>query len=110
MTWGKQLQFLLDLKRDGMDPQALRDRPVLDVAQAYYVSVFWTLNSSRRFTYGQEVSIPVSEVMAYCQLMYIDSVQEREALLRAIQTLDRAFLKVSAENAKQARPASSQKS
>lgn len=97
MTWGKQLQFLLDLKRDGMDPQALRDRPILDRVESYYLDVFTTLSDSRNYSYGQPLSIPMSEIMSYFQAYYIESVLERENLIRAVQTLDRAYLAVLAE-------------
>lgn len=106
MTWGKQLEFLLDLKKDGMDPQALRDRPVLDRVEAYYMEVFASLSDSRRHTYGQPVSIPLSEVLAYCQMFYIESIMEREALVRAIRAMDNAYLAVLAQQAEQAKPAS----
>ena len=101
MTWGKQLPFLLDMKKDGLDPSALRDRPVLDAAQAYYMSIYRELSDSRRYTYGQPVCIPVSEVLAYCEMYYVHSVTEREVLARMVRVLDGAYLKVTSEQSKQ---------
>ena len=45
-------------------------------------------------------AIPVSEVLAYCALMGISDLDQRERLLRAIQRLDEVFLKHHAEEQK----------
>lgn len=102
LTWGKQLKFLQEMKDDGLDPQALRDRPVLDKVQAYYMDAFQVITDSRRYTYGQPIPIPLSEILSYCQLFYIDSLLEREQLVRVVQALDNTYLKVTSEQSKPA--------
>lgn len=90
------------MKDDGLDPQALRDRPVLDRVQSYYMDAFQTITDSRRYTYGQPVPIPLSEILSYCQLFYIDSLTEREQLVKVVQALDNTYLKVTSEQSKPA--------
>ena len=46
-------------------------------------------------------AIPVSEVLAYCELLQIRSLWQRERLLRTIQRLDAEIMKHHAEQAKQ---------
>lgn len=45
-------------------------------------------------------AIPVSEVLAYCALLGISDLDQRERILGAIQRLDAEFLKHHAEKSK----------
>lgn len=54
--------------------------------------VFGRLNHSRQAGMGHQ-PILVSEVLAYCELFGIDSMEKREDLLFLIQELDQEYLK-----------------
>lgn len=95
MTWGKQMDFLLQMEEElGEPPQALKDRPILEAHLRYYQRVFVELSDDRLYSsMGTPMMIPVSAFQAYCELFYIDSLQEREAIYRTVRTLDRAYVK-----------------
>lgn len=85
-------------------PQALRDRPVADRAQSYFISVFYDLTGSRSYSAGgSPLPIPISEFKSYCELFYINGVDERERLLRMVKAADAKFIDVANERAEQER-------
>lgn len=95
MTWGPQVKFLEGLKEQGMDPPALRNRPVVEGHLRYYQEVFSELTDSRGYSQsGVPLHIPISEYGAYCEFFGIRSITERERLFRMIRAMDRAFVKV----------------
>jgi hypothetical protein len=65
--------------------------PIWEAWQALFLSrpVGWGMGA-----------IPVSEVFAYCNLLGIADLNQREWILRAIQRLDSEFLKFYSDEAK----------
>lgn len=96
------MEFLLGLKEDGLDPQALRDRPVLDLRQAYFNGVFQELSDSRGYSAGgTPLAIPISEIKSYFEMFYIMGVSDRETHLKMIRAMDRTYVKVLSDRAAQ---------
>lgn len=49
---------------------------------------------------GGALSIPVSEILSYCKLFYIATLDERERLFRYVNGMDNAYLDYAAEQSK----------
>lgn len=89
------------MQEDGLRPQALADRPVLDFRQHYYYAAYRALSRSRNVAMTQPLPIPISEILAYCILFQIDNLTEREQILRTVNLLDDVYLEhVAAQQAK----------
>jgi hypothetical protein len=89
------VEFLEGLMAEGgPKPQALQDRPVLTAHQAYFKRIFGELQDSRPPAQGGVVPIPMSEYLAYFQAFYIDSVLERELILRYVKAMDATFVRL----------------
>lgn len=84
----------------GVTPRALLDRPELDYRQAYYYSAYQCMSRSRNAGMGGALPIPVSEILAYCELFYIAQLDERARLFRYVNSLDNAYLDWAAERSK----------
>ena len=63
-------------------------------------SAFVILSGSRQVGMGGACAIPVSEIVAYCELIGITDSECRVTLLRRIQILDGEYLKIQAEKSK----------
>lgn len=86
-------------------PGALLDRPVLEPHLWYYRDIYGELAGSRGHTAnGDPLPIPVSELLAYCELYHIDSVEERETLCTMVRAMDRTFIDFVRERAKKDAP------
>lgn len=96
MTWGADLKFLLEIKEStGVTPKSLLDRPTLSARQSYFTDVFEDLTDSRTYSAtGTPLPIPLSEILTYFEMFYIDGISEREQLLKMMRTLDRTFIRV----------------
>ena len=84
----------------GVEPKALQDRPVLDDRQAYYYSAYQAISGSRQVGMGGPLPIPVSEILAYCDLFYIAELNARERLFKYLKRLDNTYLDHVAEKSK----------
>jgi hypothetical protein len=49
---------------------------------------------------GGAMPIPVSEILAFCNLFYIAQLNERERIFRYVNSLDNAYLEYQAEKSK----------
>lgn len=78
----------------------MRDRPVLDERQVYYYNAYQQMSGSRSVGMGGALPIPVSEILAFCNLFYISGLSERERLFKYVHRLDSAYLDHAAEKAK----------
>jgi hypothetical protein len=78
----------------------LRDRPVLDYRQYHYYTAYQTLSRSRAVSMAGPLSIPMSEILAYCIMFQIDNLTERERILRFVSRLDSTYLDFVAEKQK----------
>jgi len=63
----------------GIVPKALLTAPTLEPHLAYYYDQYQELARSRAYTEGQPLPIPVSELLAHCQLHQL-SVTDSEEL------------------------------
>lgn len=84
----------------GVTPQALLTRPSLDLRQVFYYNVYQEVTRSRNAGAGGALPIPVTEILAYCELFYIAQLEERTRLFRYINRLDDAYLDHVAEKSK----------
>lgn len=89
--WGRQLDFLLELSADGEDVPALRSKPTLTIWQEQFWDAFQVLSDSRSFTQIGISSIPISEILAYLNLMQIVDAELRCLYLTFIRNLDVVF-------------------
>jgi hypothetical protein len=90
------------LKLQGIEPQALKNRPKLDPKLLYYRAVFSELSDSRNYSQsGQPMPIPISEYVSYCELFGISRQVERERLFKLVRAQDRAFVQHSAKQIKE---------
>ncbi len=78
----------------------MRDRPVLDFRQSYYYNAYQSIARSRNAGMAGPLPIPVSEILAYCNLFQIVKLDERERIFRYINCLDNAYLDHAAEKSK----------
>lgn len=89
-------------KEQGLDPAALRDRPVLTMYESYFKGIFFTLSDSRSYSdTGNPMPIPVSEIKSYCEMFYINRLEERTVLMRLVQEMDQTYCEVRNEQIKQ---------
>ena len=84
----------------GVEVAALASRPELDMRQAYYYNAYQSMSRSRNAGMGGALPIPVSEILAYCELFYIAQLDERARLFRYVNRLDGAYLNWAAERSK----------
>lgn len=75
-----------------MTPQALRNRPELDLVQASYFNAFQKISSSRNFSMSGALPIPISQIESYCNLYKIHDVEIIEVLHDRISFLDGVYL------------------
>lgn len=92
MRHGKDLEWHAALAAEGDYTRAWLERPDLPTHLGVLLEMFHDLSASRSVTMSGPGPIPVSEVLAYCQLYGIDDVQDRADLLAVIRTLDGFFL------------------
>lgn len=76
-------------------------RPVLDSYEYYLYSFYQDLSASRSASMAGPLPIPVSEILAYCELFKIQTIHERAQVFRSVTSLDNVYLThVSKKNAK----------
>lgn len=76
----------------GRTPPALANRVNPDPRFRMFWSAFWSLSGSRGASMGGAMPIPVSEVLAYCNLICLRDVGLRMSVLRIVQALDAVYL------------------
>ena len=84
-------------KKTGVTPAPLLNRPRLKAPDAPYQEAFNSLNNSRQGGMGGPCAIPISEVLAYLNLMGIASIAQRSKYLRLLQQMDSTYLTYVAE-------------
>ena len=86
------MKFLQDVAKDtGETPKALKDRPTLRDDLAHLMESFFEL-SAQRLVGETAQPLQISEVLAYVELLGIDSPIERERLFTMVRKLDAVFL------------------
>jgi len=101
LRWGAHVKaFEAQAKKTGVVPNPLKSRPHLLNKDAVYYHAFTTLSQARPSAgMGGRSAIPVSEVLAFCQLVGIASREERLKYLSLIQELDQICLEHWADEA-----------
>lgn len=90
-----------------MEVTALQNRPTINRWVTEYWEAFQVLSSSRATHQGGIGSIPLTEMVAYMEAIYLHDVEERLKFIRMIQSLDMVY--VSHVNDRAKRNAESQK-
>jgi hypothetical protein len=83
-------------ERTGVVPQGLADAPSLPPHLNYYYQQFQELGKSRRYTYGEPLAIPISEIHAHCEFYRLDEA-ERNDLYTYVRLFDDNWLEIRAE-------------
>lgn len=100
MKWGPKAggklsdgEWLAKLgKQRGKMPQAIVERPELEPHELPYWDAFTTLHLSRANTGFGPGAIPLSEIVAFCDLMQIPIGEPRAQLVQTIRAMDAAFI------------------
>lgn len=77
----------------GMEIAALQNRPVLNQWVSEYWEAYHFLGSSRAIHQGGVGPIPLTEIVAYMDAIYLRDVDERLRMITMIQSLDRVYVK-----------------
>ena len=80
------------MQSGGMEVQALQNRPVLTQWVIDYWNGFQLLSGSRAVHQGGVGPIPLSEIVAYLEAIYILDVDERLKTIMMIQSLDSVYV------------------
>jgi hypothetical protein len=88
MKWGDKVEWLYQLKAEGADPPALRNRPVFRDELRGYWEGFLRLSGSRPPGFSGMAAIPISEIKAYLEMF---PEAEPETFIRLIQALDKVY-------------------
>lgn len=65
---------------------------VMDEAAAFY-NAYILLQSSRTFDFnGNPNAIPLSEILAFCNLFGYDTLEERHSVLKFVRVCDKTYL------------------
>jgi len=75
-----------------MEVQALQNRPALNRWVAEYWNAYQILGGSRMVHQGGIGPIPLSEIVAYMETIYVHDVDERLKFIRMIQSLDNVYV------------------
>jgi len=77
----------------GLEIDALKNRPKLSRWVTEYWEAFHILGGSRIIHQGGVGPIPLTEIVAYMDAVYLRSVDERLTLIKMIQSLDNVYVK-----------------
>jgi len=89
---GEGLNYLLNKAAQGHE-QAIRDLEAMTQPDSLFLwQAFVFLNKSRSPSMDGIAPIPVSEILAYCELFRITNPDDRERLLYAVKAMDGAFI------------------
>ena len=91
MEWGKKIDFLKGLEDSGQEVLALKNRPFLTTWTLSYYRAFRVLQDSRPSGMGIGM-IPLSEMVAYCDLYAITDLDERDRFVTMMKALDEAYV------------------
>ena len=84
-----------------MEVPALQNRPTLSQWVSEYWGAFQVLSGSRAAGQGGIGPIPLSEIVAYMECIYLHDVDDRLVFITMIQGLDSVYVKFINERAAQ---------
>lgn len=94
-------QFFLGIAASGKPtPIALLEKPALYESSQEFYYAFRTISQGRMHSEIGPQAIQISEVLAYCDMMGIDRVDDRSVLLQLIQAMDSAYIDKSLSKSK----------
>jgi hypothetical protein len=91
------------MQEGGMEVEALKNRPQITMWTQEYWQAFQILSGSRIVHQGGVGPIPLSEMVAYMNAMYITDADERLTFITMIQSLDKVYTQHINHKAKQDR-------
>ena len=92
-----------------MEVPALKNRPALSQWVIEYWEAFQNLGNSRTMQQGGVGPIPLTEIVAWMDVIYLRDVDERMRTVRMIQSLDKVYCKHVNDRAAAAREAEAKK-
>ena len=91
MRWGSRAEWLAALAAEGKVMKAQRDKVVVWPHLEFYQKAFLDLSPSRPVGMGGEGYIPISEMLAYCEMMDV-SPEQRPEFLELVRQMDYTFM------------------
>jgi len=88
---GDNLDWFISLQESGEKVPILEERPYIEDYAIFYWSAFNILSCSRRVGMGNSY-VPLTEIIAYCDLYLIRDVESRIFLSEVITELDSFYL------------------
>lgn len=86
----------------GTKPEALTNMPKLLAHQNFYLNAFYSISEWRGYlSTGGLAPLTLAEVLVYCQMFKIESLELRDTLVSHIKRLDIAYMQKRAARAKQ---------
>ena len=79
------------MQEGGMEVPALQNRPAITQWVIEYWEAFQVLGNSRIPHQGAVGPIPLTEIVAYMDVIYLRDVEERLRMVRMIQSLDKVY-------------------
>ena len=79
-------------KQTGVKSAPLLNKPKLRPEDDEYLTAFFAIGDSRRMGMNSPDPIQITEILAFCQLMGIESFDVRSKYLRLTQRMDAAYL------------------
>ncbi len=87
------MKSLLKMQAGGLTIPSLENRPFLTQWVSEYWAGFQVLGGSRIVHQGGIGPIPLTEIVAYIDVIYLSDVDERLKFIRMIQSLDSVYVK-----------------
>lgn len=84
--------MLLELKEQGADPKALKNRPLLRQDCTKYKQLFNHCSAGRQANQTGLQALPTSEILMTLIGLGVDDVEEREICLRLIRAQDEVYM------------------
>lgn len=81
------------MQEGGLEVKALQNRPAITQWVIEYWEAFQTLGNSRIPHQGAVGPIPLTEIVAYMDAIYLRDVDERLRMIKMIQSLDSVYVK-----------------
>lgn len=91
MEWGSKAEWLESLKKAGMEPEALRQRPKLAPAAEWFYTSFLILNRGRQAGMASN-PIALTEIESLLRMLKVADVEECLRFTRVMAKMDSVVL------------------